>query len=425
MSERWTKRKTLDLWRAEFRESVNMAMSAIAAHKLRSALTLVGVLVGVFSIVVVMTIMRVMQNDIGNQLSQLGANTFAVQKWPGAYFGGPEGMQKFWRRKPLNFAQVTLLKDKATLPVGIGAEMEFWTGEVSSRFGRTPPNVPLLGAMPANFPAKNYIIGEGRALLESDIDSAHQVCVIGFSLAKILFPFGGALGENVKLDGINYRVVGILEEKAAAMGDAQDNFALIPLTAGLNRYGRIWNSLTILIQARSQEVFDDTIEQVRGIMRTIRKVPPGKEDDFEIFSNDSLISEFQSFTFKVRIGVAVVSSIALIAAGIGIMNIMLVSVTERTREIGVRRAIGAKKRNIMTQFILEAVMLCEIGGLIGVALGIAGGNGAALFLKMTPTMPFDWAILALLICSVVGVVFGTYPAFKAANLDPIESLRYE
>jgi len=425
MSEHWTKRKTLDLWRAEFRESVNMAMSAIAAHKLRSALTLVGVLVGVFSIVVVMTIMRVMQNDIGNQLSQLGANTFAVQKWPGAYFGGPEGMQKFWRRKPLNFAQVTLLKDKATLPVGIGAEMEFWTGEVSSRFGRTPPNVPLLGAMPANFPAKNYIIGEGRALLESDIDSAHQVCVIGFSLAKILFPFGGALGENVKLDGINYRVVGILEEKAAAMGDAQDNFALIPLTAGLNRYGRIWNSLTILIQARSQEVFDDTIEQVRGIMRTIRKVPPGKEDDFEIFSNDSLISEFQSFTFKVRIGVAVVSSIALIAAGIGIMNIMLVSVTERTREIGVRRAIGAKKRNIMTQFILEAVMLCEIGGLIGVALGIAGGNGAALFLKMTPTMPFDWAILALLICSVVGVVFGTYPAFKAANLDPIESLRYE
>src|SRR5436190_21589885 len=138
MSERWTKRKTLDLWRAEFRESVNMAMSSIAAHKLRSALTLVGVLVGVFSIVVVMTIMRVMQNDIGNQLSQLGANTFAVQKWPGAYFGGPEGMQKFWRRKPLNFAQVTLLKDKATLPVGIGAEMEFWTGEVSSRFGRTP-----------------------------------------------------------------------------------------------------------------------------------------------------------------------------------------------------------------------------------------------------------------------------------------------
>ncbi len=402
-----------------------MAMSAIATHKLRSALTLVGVLVGVFSIVVVMTIMRVMQNDVGKELSQLGANTFAVQKWPGAYFGGPDGMQKFWRRKPLNFAQVNLLKDKATLPHGIGAEMEFWTGEVSSRFGNTPPNVPLLGAMPANFPAKNYIIGEGRALLDSDLDSAHLVCDIGFSLAKTLFPFGGGLGENVKLDGINYRVIGILEEKAATMGDAQDNFALIPLTAGLNRYGRIWNSLTILIQASSQEVFDDTVEQVRGIMRTIRKVPPGKEDDFEIFSNDSLIGEFQSFTFKVRIGVAVVSSIALLAAGIGIMNIMLVSVTERTREIGVRRAIGAKKRNIMTQFILEAVMLCEIGGLLGVALGIAGGNGAALFLKMTPTIPFDWAFLALLICSAVGVVFGTYPAFKAANLDPIESLRYE
>jgi putative ABC transport system permease protein len=424
MKER-SKRKTLDLLRAEFRESVLMAMSAIAAHKLRSALTLVGVLVGVFSIVVVMTVMRIMQNDIGKQLSQLGANTFAVQKWPGAYFGGPEGMQKFWRRPSLNYAQLVRLKDKATLPLGIGAEMEFWTGDVTSKYGETPPNVPLLGAMPANFAAKNYIVAEGRALSDSDIDSAHEVCVVGYSLAKTLFPFGGGLGENIKFDGINYKLIGILEEKPASMGDAQDNFALIPLTTGLNRYGRIWNSLTILVQARSQEVFDDTIEQVRGLMRTIRKVPPGKEDDFEIFSNDSLITEFQSFTFKVRIGVAVVSSIALIAAGIGIMNIMLVSVTERTREIGVRRAIGAKKRNIMTQFILEAVMLCEIGGLIGVALGIAGGNGAALFLKMTPTVPLDWAALALLICSMVGIVFGTYPAFKAANLDPIESLRYE
>jgi putative ABC transport system permease protein len=233
------------------------------------------------------------------------------------------------------------------------------------------------------------------------------------------------LGENVKLDGINYKIVGILEEKPASMGDAQDNFALIPLTTGLNRYGRIWNSLTILVQARNAEVFDDTVEEVRGIMRVIRKVPPGQEDDFEIFSNDSLISQFQSFTFKVRIGVAVVSSIALLAAGIGIMNIMLVSVTERTREIGVRRAIGAKKRNIMAQFILEAVLLCEIGGLIGVAFGVAGANGAALYFKMTPNIPFDWVVLALFICSVVGVVFGTYPAFKAANLDPIESLRYE
>jgi putative ABC transport system permease protein len=193
----------------------------------------------------------------------------------------------------------------------------------------------------------------------------------------------------------------------------------------MNRFGR-WNrSLNLLVQAADTGAYDDTVEQVRGIMRVLRKVPPGQEDDFEIFSNDSLIAQFNSFTMAVRMGVSLVSSISLLAAGIGIMNIMLVSVTERTREIGIRRAIGAKKRNIMTQFIMEAVVLCEVGGAIGVVLGILGGNATAYFLKLPPVVPFDWVIIGLFICSVVGIVFGTYPAFKAANLDPIESLRYE
>ena len=176
---------------------------------------------------------------------------------------------------------------------------------------------------------------------------------------------------------------------------------------------------------RDRASFDACVEEARGILRVIRKVPPGEEDSFEIASNDSMIAQFNAFTLAVRVGVAVVSSIALLAAGIGIMNIMLVSVTERTREIGIRRAVGAKKRNIMTQFIMEAIVLCEIGGVIGVLCGILGGNATAWFFKLDPVIPLDWIALGLLICSVVGVVFGTYPAYKAANLDPIESLRYE
>src|SRR5262249_9082360 len=198
-----------------------------------------------------------------------------------------------------------------------------------------------------------------------------------------------------------------------------------PITTGLNRYGRWSRSLNVLVQARDAGSYDSTLEEVRGALRVIRKVAPGKEDDFEIFSNDSMIAQFNDFTRAVRIGVALVSSIALLAAGIGIMNIMLVSVTERTREIGIRRAVGAKKRNIMAQFIMEAVVLCEVGGLIGVGFGILGGNVLALFLKLAPVIPVDWVIIGLVICSIVGIVFGTYPAFKAANLDPIESLRYE
>jgi putative ABC transport system permease protein len=230
----------------------------------------------------------------------------------------------------------------------------------------------------------------------------------------------------VALEGIKYTVVGVLEPVGSMEGGRQDEFGIIPITTGINRYeDKRWSNVSILVQARSLAEFDNTVDQVRGILRQLRKVPPGKPDDFEIFSNDSQIEEFKSITFKVRLGISLISSIALIAAGIGIMNIMLVSVTERTREIGVRRAVGAKKRAIMAQFILEAVVLCEVGGVAGVALGVAGGDVIAILLHVPKVLPIDWIVIGLGICSLVGVVFGTYPAYKAAHLDPIESLRYE
>jgi len=410
----------------EARESVTMALGAIAAHKLRSALTLLGVLVGVFSIIVVMTAMRVMQSNIERQLSSLGGDTFMVRKYPGAFFGMTSGdYEKYWRRKNITEAQGRQLMDKLTLPASIGIEAQFWSGEIKTRYKTSAPTVRLYGETPGSFPAHNWNLAEGRLLLDADVDSAHNVCVLGSGLATTIFPNSAATGESIKIDGIAYTVVGVLEKKGGAVGGDQDNFAIVPLSTGLNRYGRWWRSLNILVQAPSRENYDATVDEVRGLMRIIRKVPPGKEDDFEIASNNSMIEQFKKFTRSVRIGVALVSGIALLAAGIGIMNIMLVSVTERTREIGIRRAIGAKRRNIMAQFILEAVVLCEVGGVLGVVFGILGGNLLALFMELPPVIPMDWVVLGLLICSVVGIVFGTYPAWKAAHLDPIESLRYE
>ncbi|MHB1307946.1 MAG: ABC transporter permease [Limisphaerales bacterium] len=420
-----TKRRALNLLWAEFLESFWMAMSALTSHKLRSGLTLLGVLIGVFSIIVVMTAMRLLQRNAESELSQLGANTFQVRKWPGAMFGDMGDWEKYWRRKNISLAHGKAVVERASLAQSVGIERSLWTGEIRSRSEKSPPNVSLIGSTPGGFPARNWVVEHGRSLTETDLDSGRDVIVVGGKLATLLFPFGSAVGERVKVDGIGYTVVGVLESKGAAFGGGQDNLAVIPLTTGLNRYGRIWSSLSILVQAPSQEAYDETVEQVRGILRAVRKVPPGAEDDFEIFSNDSLIAQFKQFTLTVRAVVTVVSSIALLAAGIGIMNIMLVSVTERTREIGIRRAIGAKKRNIMTQFILEAIVLCEVGGVIGVLLGLAGGNLAAYFFKLPPIIPVDWVIFGLAICSVVGIVFGTYPAYKAANLDPIDSLRYE
>ena len=410
---------------AETRESFSMAIGAITAHKLRSALTLLGVLVGVFSIIVVMTAMRVMQSNIERQLSSLGTDTFMIRKWPNTYFGGGGDLEKYWRRKDITLAQEKKLQDNAALPLNIGAETSFWSGEIKTRYKTSAPTVRLYGETPGSFPAHNWNLGDGRLIMDADVDSARSVCVLGSGLATNIFPNSSPVGESVKIDGINYAVVGVLESKGGSAGGDQDNFVVVPLTTGLNRYGH-WNrSLNLLVQARDRASYDDTLEEVRGALRTIRKVPPGKEDDFEVQSNDSLIEQFKNFTRSVRIGVLIVSSIALLAAGVGIMNIMLVSVTERTREIGIRRAIGAKKRNIMTQFIMEAIVLCEVGGAVGVVFGILGGNLLALALKLPPAVPLDWVILGLVICSVVGVVFGTYPAWKAANLDPIESLRYE
>jgi putative ABC transport system permease protein len=409
---------------AELRESVAMAFHAIAAHKLRSALTLLGVLIGVFSIIVVMTALRVMQSDIETKLSQLGINCFMIQKRPGLMFNGAD-WERYARRKNITYAMGRKLEERVTLPLNVGIETTFWGGQIETRFAKTAPNVQLYGETPGSFPARNWLLAEGRILSEADVDGARDVVVLGATVAKTVFPFGSAVGERLKINGINYTVIGVLTAKGASLQGNQDNLAIVPVTTGMNRFGRWSRSLSILVQAPDRATFADTVDEARGAMRVIRKTPPGEPDDFEIVSNESLIAQFNKFTQVVRLGVAGISSIALIAAGIGIMNIMLVSVTERTREIGIRRAVGAKKRNIMTQFIIEAVLLCEVGGVLGVLLGIVGGNVTAWLLELPAVIPFDWALIGLGICSVVGVIFGTYPAWKAANLDPIESLRYE
>jgi len=407
----------------EFRESVAMALEAITAHKLRSTLTLLGVLVGVFSIILVMTAMRAMKGNIERELGQLGGQTFVIQRMPAAFFGGPEGFMRYLRRKPITLAQAQAFQKKATLAAYTGLSADIFTTELTSRFAKTPPNVSIKGVTPEIFQTANWTVLDGRALLDSDIASARDVCLLSERLSESLFPRGLPVGQRIKVQAISYLVIGVM--KTPASGEEDQALAIIPITTGLNRYGRR-RDINIQVQAPTPAAFSETMEQARGALRTIRKVPPGEDEDFDLVSSDSLIAQFQRVTFAVRTGLAVVSSISLLAAGIGIMNIMLVSVTERTREIGVRRAIGARKRNIMVQFIVEAIVLCEIGGLAGILLGLAGANALAIYLlKIPPAFPADWAIIGLIICSLVGVVFGSYPAYKAANLDPIESLRHE
>jgi len=419
--------KAFSILRAELKDSFVMALTAIVAHKLRSALTLLGILVGVFSIIIVMTSMRAMQQKIEADLDKLGGQTFVVNTWPSLHFQSVGDEQKYWRRKRINLEQATELARRATLPLSIGVEYSgVDNGQVISRYAKSSPYVSLSGESPGSFSAQNWNVAQGRALLESDLDGLRDVCVLGSTLAEDLFPYASPLGEKIALNGVKYTVVGVLQAKGSIQGSSQDEFVLIPVTTAIDRYeDKRWINLSILVQSRGTADYDATVDQVRGIMRTLRKVPPADPDDFEISSNDSLIEQMKSITYKIRMGISLISSVALLAAGIGIMNIMLVSVTERTREIGIRRAIGAKKRTIMAQFIMEAVVLCEVGGVAGVVLGVAGGDLLALLMHLPKVLPLDWVFIGLGICSLVGIVFGTYPAYKAAHLDPIESLRYE
>ncbi|HVN48288.1 MAG TPA: ABC transporter permease [Bacteroidota bacterium] len=406
----------------EFTEIIKLALWAVRSNKLRSMLTLLGIAVGVFSIIGVMTAVQVLQNSIESGLSGLGAHTFQIQKEP--VMANRKEWLKAQKRKDIKFEQGMELKTKMTLAQYVA--LEAWKSPLTVQNGslKTNPSVSLAGEEPEGIPANDWTIAEGRGLSENDQQYGNKVVILGDDVVKKVFPFGGAVGNKVRVGDEWYQVIGVFESKGSIFGGNNGNFVVIPLSTFLNEYGKD-RSLHIMIKAKDQDVYDDCLEEARFHLRTLRNVPPGSEDDFAIFSNDSLISTFNDFTFYIKMGVGFISFISLIAAGVGIMNIMLVSVTERTREIGIRKAIGARRSNILSQFIVEAVVLCQIGGMIGIVIGILIGNMVALLFNVPMVFPWMWAFLGFIITSFVGVVFGVYPAWKAANLDPIEALRYE
>lgn len=400
-----------------------MAFGAIRSNKLRSILTLLGIAIGVFSIIAVMTSMRVLQNSVESGLTFLGAHTFQIQKFPAIQVGHAD-WRKYRQRQDIDYEQARLVTDRASLARAVGVSAGRGGRIIRSDFEQTNPNVSVRGMNPDGMYTNNWNVAEGRFIIDQEVEYAQHVAVLGRRVAERLFPYTYPIGREIRIEGERFTVIGIFEERGSFLGSEQDNFVVIPITAFFKLYGKD-RSLGISVQARSAETYHEAMEQVRGILRLARKVPPGDPDDFEIVSNDNLIAEFNNLTFMIRAGIGFISFIALLAAGVGIMNIMLVSVTERTREIGIRKAVGARKKNIMSQFVLEAIALCQIGGLAGIALGVIGGNVLAIMMSIPPVFPYDWALIGLLICSVVGIVFGVYPAWKAANLDPIEALRYE
>jgi len=411
---------------SNIRESLSMALSAIKGSKLRSVLTLLGMAVGVFSIIAVMTAIGVLRNSIEEGMTQLGANTFQIQKFPTGFEGGHEARRRLRNRKDITYEQANLVRERATFAEAVGLEVFDYGSQVTARGQKTNPNIVLFGENVDGLITNDWGIEVGRGLNQQDVDLAAPVAVIGKAITDKLFPPNvSPIGEDIRVKGQVFKVIGTFASKGSALGGNNDNQVVIPITTFFQRFGRNDRSVNIMVKARSREVFDDALEQSVAILRAARGVPPGKENDFSYFSSESLINQFNEFTLYVRMGVLVVSSIALLAAGVGIMNIMLVSVTERTREIGIRKAIGAQKADILRQFLIEAVILSEIGGLIGILFGVLGGNVVSLLMEVPAIFPWDWAAIGIAVCSIVGILFGVYPAWKASSLDPIDALRYE
>ena len=411
-------------------DTLLMSTGAILSNKLRSILTLVGVVAGVASIIAVMTAISIVQGTLEREMSVLGAQVFQVQKWPAGGFQSATQRRKAMRRPPLTLANAKAIRDHVGSVDLVGSEIWDFGFKAQYQGESTNPNLSICGGTPEYPPNNTHYVGLGRNLSEMDVKTSRKVAVIGFAIAKKLYPFTDPIGKDIRVDGRKYEVIGVFDEKKSAFGGAFDNYVLMPVSTFVNTYGLVGRdgfprSVNITVRAKTPELTQDAIEETRQVLRRDRGVKPGEEDNFEFFNSQSLITQFNKMSVGVKIAAFVIGIIALVVAGIGIMNIMLVAVTERTREIGIRKALGARRASILGQFLLEAVILCNIGGLVGVVVGFGLGNLVSVFTHFDASVPLEWAVIGLLFCSAVGISFGLLPAIRASRLHPIDALRYE
>ncbi|MBX6325796.1 MAG: ABC transporter permease [Chthoniobacterales bacterium] len=409
-------------------EILKMAWSSLGANKLRAGLTMLGITIGVFSVISVMTALGALQSSIVGGINFLGANIFQFAKYPANVNVSGHIQKKYQNRRNITYKQALhyckLMEGSAReiCLKSFGYELK---GQAVYNGLKTSPSLLVVGSNKSYLTANAHTLAYGRNLNDEDVALARRVVVVGKNIEKELFPRESPIGKVIRVTGHTYTIIGVLAEKGTAFGESQDNLCIMPITRFFEDFGEAKRTVNIATQAFSAETYNQTLDKAISAMRIARGLQPGQENDFEIYSNDSLKNAFISVAGIVRIGAFVVSVIALLAAGIGIMNIMLVSVTERTNEIGVRKSVGARSRDILRQFLAEAVFISEAGGVLGIILGVLGGDLLALWLKADVIFPYGWAVAGLLVCSAIGIGFGLYPAYRAANLHPIEALRYE
>lgn len=406
------------------RENIRIALNSIRTQLLRTILTILIMAIGVFALVMILSAVKSLENTIAGDFASMGANTFSLQRYG---FDIQRSGQREKVNPVLNYRDIKQFEESYNFPLSRTAVS--FTGTVSAEVKyeniKTDPEVQVLGINENYLNNSGLEIDLGRDINSFDVSNNNNVCIIGSDIVKSLFKEENPIDKFISIRGAKYRIVGVLKQKGSTFGNNQDLRVLIPIQGARSMFTMPNINYAISVMVANTEMMNNAQEEAVITFRNIRGLSPLEENNFGMVRSDDLINRIASITGYLEAAAWIISIITIFGSSIALMNIMLVSVTERTREIGVRKSLGAKRKTIANQFLIETIIIGQMGGAVGIILGIVGGFIFAMALKFEYTVPWAAMIAATLISFVVAVIAGSYPAAKAAKLDPIESLRYE